>query len=89
MKPRDFTFTLGIDRIKNSSNPKQWNYVPSLLNPADDATRGINAENLAGSKWLNGPINLETYRREMLHSYVITPDGIEVCTLRTEIGKQQ
>ena len=41
--------------IRNVSDPSQWRYVDTALNPADLATRGIAAENLNDSKWLSGP----------------------------------
>ena len=44
-----------IDRIRHSTNSNLWNYVPSLLNPADDSRRGVTVDNLPISKCLNGP----------------------------------
>ena len=41
--------------IRNVSDPSQWRYINTALNPADLATRGIAAENLKDSKWLSGP----------------------------------
>ena len=41
--------------IRNVSDPSQWRYIDTALNPADPATRGIAAENLNDSKWLRGP----------------------------------
>ena len=44
-----------VDRIRLLTKPNQWNYVPTNLNPADEATRSIPAGNLRNSLWLNGP----------------------------------
>jgi len=45
-----------IGKIHNKSNPDQWRYVPTDLNPADLCTRGITARDLTESpKWWNGP----------------------------------
>ncbi|XP_055998874.1 uncharacterized protein LOC130047578 [Ostrea edulis] len=44
-----------IDKIRRISKPAQWRYVPTGLNPADEATRSIPARNLQESLWLNGP----------------------------------
>ncbi|XP_059220686.1 uncharacterized protein LOC131995745 [Stomoxys calcitrans] len=42
--------------IQRCSNPIQWRYVPSALNPADCASRGIQAEELIGNRtWWFGP----------------------------------
>lgn len=43
-------------KIHDSSNPKQWHYVPTHLNAADFGTRGMTAKELAESvRWWNGP----------------------------------
>ncbi|XP_032416936.1 uncharacterized protein LOC116718815 [Xiphophorus hellerii] len=44
-----------VQRIRKSSNPDQWNYIPTELNPADIASRSIPAQALENSKWLTGP----------------------------------
>ena len=41
--------------IESFSNINQWNYVPSKLNPADIASRGLKAQKLKTSEWLQGP----------------------------------
>ncbi|XP_071951906.1 uncharacterized protein [Antedon mediterranea] len=42
--------------IHERSVPSQWKYVPTDLNPADDASRGQTAEEFLNSKrWINGP----------------------------------
>jgi hypothetical protein len=45
-----------ISEIREHTEPTQWRYVPSHLNPADDATRGLQVQMLCdSSRWLNGP----------------------------------
>lgn len=41
--------------IRKISTPDQWRYVESCNNPADQATRGLQAKDLTKSDWLNGP----------------------------------
>lgn len=43
-----------VQRIKRSTSPEQWKYVPTNYNPADHASRSISAENLMNSTWLTG-----------------------------------
>ena len=44
-----------VDKIRAVSNPNQWNYVPTHLNPADDGSRGLKVSKLQHSQWLVGP----------------------------------
>ena len=44
-----------IQRIKQSTNPRQWNHVSSEDNPADHASRGLMAKELIASNWFTGP----------------------------------
>ena len=45
-----------VQQIRNVTSPEQWNYVESEDNPADDASKGITAEQLVeNARWLNGP----------------------------------
>ena len=42
--------------IHEGSTPSQWRYVDSSSNPADDAPRGLNAdEMISKGRWLEGP----------------------------------
>ena len=42
--------------IRENTSPAQWHYVPSGLNPADDASRGLDGEAiLQCDRWKNGP----------------------------------
>ena len=44
-----------VERIRKSSSPEEWRYVPTHLNPADCATRSVRAKELESSTWLRGP----------------------------------
>ena len=44
-----------VQLIRKISSPEQWTYVDTSENPADLATRPLNAQNLAESDWLTGP----------------------------------
>ena len=45
-----------IAMIHENSSPSQWSYVPTGLNPADDASRGLEGEALvACDRWKHGP----------------------------------
>ena len=44
-----------IQQIHESTNINQWIYIPSKMNPADDAWRGLDAnKNTSSSKWFKG-----------------------------------
>ena len=45
-----------VTTIHEGSRPGQWNYVDTGSNPADDASRGLSAEELIRkNRWTNGP----------------------------------
>ena len=44
-----------VDRIRQTTEPNQWSFVSTELNPADLATRGLEVKDLQGSSWLSGP----------------------------------
>jgi len=44
-----------VERIRRSSRPDQWKYIPTDHNPADCATRGVEAKDFSQSMWLSGP----------------------------------
>ena len=35
-----------VQQIKELSSVKEWKYIPTDLNPADDASRGLTLENI-------------------------------------------
>lgn len=44
-----------VEKIGNLSQPKQWSYVPTSLNPVDEGTRGLSPQDQQKCAWLNGP----------------------------------
>ena len=45
-----------ISEIHQNSNPRQWRHIPTDLNCADDATRGLHARELTiDHRWFSGP----------------------------------
>ncbi|XP_075706846.1 uncharacterized protein LOC142741353 [Rhinoderma darwinii] len=51
-------------RIRRSTSPEQWHYVPTHLNPADQATRSVAANRLKDTIWFTGP----TFLYRPMHS---------------------
>lgn len=35
-----------VEKIRNLSQPEQWSYVPTSLNPADEGTKGLSPQDL-------------------------------------------
>ncbi|KAI2646413.1 Pro-Pol polyprotein [Labeo rohita] len=44
-----------VQKIRNSTTPQQWHYVPTDKNPADGASRGRTVSELLESDWFSGP----------------------------------
>ncbi|KAL9951194.1 hypothetical protein ACROYT_G043814 [Oculina patagonica] len=45
-----------VSEIHQRSNPRQWRHVPTDMNCADDATRGLHAKELTMThRWFSGP----------------------------------
>ena len=45
-----------VHMIQENSNVKQWKYVPTKENPADDTSKGMNFKNFANiDRWFQGP----------------------------------
>ncbi|XP_074649022.1 uncharacterized protein LOC141904335 [Tubulanus polymorphus] len=48
-----------VNTIREGSNKEQWRYVPSSLNPADLASRGVSPGNtILSERWFSGPAYL-------------------------------
>ncbi|KAI3361664.1 hypothetical protein L3Q82_002030 [Scortum barcoo] len=85
-----------VNRIRRSTHPNQWNYVPTDSNPADHATRFITAAQLQHSNWFSGPTFLyQDKAAEMPESNLFTlvePEADEeirpeVVTLATKASE--
>ena len=44
-----------VQDIQYSTSVDQWNYIESKQNPADEASRGMKAQELLDSQWNTGP----------------------------------
>ncbi len=73
-----------VSFIRENSNRSQWRYVSTNYNPADEASRGMNAEKfLEYSRWIHGPEFLwfteESWlKQESVDSYLLSKDDPEV-----------
>ena len=66
--------------IRDFSEPSQWRHVPSSLNPADDASRGLKASEMQGSAWLSGPEFL-LQPKQLWPLQQLTENVIETCSV--------
>ena len=54
-----------VNEIRNNTDIKSWNFIPGILNVADDSTRYIDFSNLSTeSRWLKGPEFLQKSQDE-------------------------
>ena len=71
-----------MDIILRVSTPDKWRYVKSSNNPADLATRGLQAKDLTESEWLDGPAFLRNVLDDISIlepvQAIINPDDPEV-----------
>ena len=44
-----------VQKIRQDSEPHQWNYISTEENPADHASRGLTSAELVTTNWLRGP----------------------------------
>lgn len=87
-----------VTRIRRSTHPDQWSYVPTDQNPADHATRYVPAAQLQQSSWLSGPRFLTRNHTEVTQEpdlfTLVEPDTDaeirpEVITLATRASDTQ
>ena len=62
-----------VAEIQNATNVKEWRHVPTRENPADDASRGVSASDLSGSRWVHGPAFLKLPPEQWPSTPVIRP----------------
>ena len=80
-----------LSEILDHSQRSEWRYVPSKLNPADNATRGLPASEIqSNSDWLRGPsfLNNKDQWPEMPFSYsskdnIWTEASFSIITMTT------
>nr|XP_039261910.1 uncharacterized protein LOC120338049 [Styela clava] len=63
-----------LAKIEDGSNALQWRYVPTDLNPADDASRGLSVQSLMDERWLKGPSFLQEQEEHWPKPPVQLPD---------------
>ena len=72
-----------VGEIQSKTDPEQWRYVPTSMNPADILSRGMRTEELLGcSKWWKGPdFLLQSEETWPLRKVVEKPDdNVEMKT---------
>ena len=74
-----------VERIRRCSEPKQWNSVPSKLNPANDETRSISAKDMQTSMWLNGPKRLLCDVKDDEDDFPLIEPDSEVMTFKQNL----
>ena len=74
-----------VSTIRERSSPSQWKYVETSSNPADDASRGISAEELINSqRWISGPGFLSHPENE----WPVQPVDLSISAQDPEIKKE-
>ena len=61
-----------VQKIRHSTSPQQWLYVPTDKNPADGASRGKTVNELLTSNWFTGPMFL--WEKEIPAPRDVIPD---------------
>jgi ribonuclease HI len=78
-----------LSLIHEYSEPYQWHHVPSQLNPADDASRGLMPQKLSSSSWLRGPSFLLDGNVDCLDKEALSPeDEQEILILATAVAPE-
>ena len=68
-----------VGEIQASTNPEQWRYVPTKLNPYDILTRGLSVSALAEEdRWWNGPAFLNQDPSEWPENKIETKKVLDV-----------
>ncbi len=61
-----------VQQIQEGSSLDQWMYVGTKQNPADEGSRGLRPNQLANSKWINGPEFLWKNEADWVETQTIT-----------------
>ncbi|XP_061167901.1 uncharacterized protein LOC133176855 [Saccostrea echinata] len=77
-----------VAKIRSYTEPFQWKYIRSEMNPADIGTRGIQPSNLQASAWLLGPADdgdLHRSPNTFDYNLVQPEDDVEIRSHKTEV----
>ena len=71
-----------IGEIQSSSNPEQWRYVPTKINPADHLTRGLKvSELIEKNSWWEGPEYLRVNGQQIQYLKGLNRLKLQSCLL--------
>lgn len=74
-----------VHRIRQTTSPEQWHYVPSEQNPADLATRSVAASQLMDTRWFKGPDFLHKPSKPDMHEQFELIEPEKDVNVRTEV----
>ena len=79
-----------VARIRSSTSSRQWSYVMTDNNPADQGTRSLRPSEMQESKWLIGPSSLVSEVSETSETYELhNPDSDKeirrITTIKTDV----
>lgn len=60
-----------VQRIRQSTQPEQWHYVPTEQNPADHGSRSVAASKLSSTTWLTGPAFLRLQPKQLPEEHAV------------------
>lgn len=74
-----------VHRIRQTTSPEQWHYVPSEQNPVDLATRSVAASQLMDTRWFKGPDFLNKPSKPDMQEQFASFSGSINSNVRTEV----
>ena len=75
-----------VASIRETTKVTQWRYIGSKNNPADEASRGLTADNfIACRRWISGPDFLQKPRTEWLRPFDLQPINSDDPEVKREL----
>lgn len=75
-----------VAAIREATDVSQWRYIGTKSNPADEASRGLTADNfVACQRWINGPDFLKKSEQEWPEAFVPQPVPIEDPEVKRDV----
>ena len=75
-----------INEILENSSVSQWRYIPSNMNVADDATRGISFKQFGtNSRWFTGPNFLLNVTLDDFSENIVSADHIPETLTKVDV----